>query len=100
MTMRIVLLNGRPFAYAQDYEAHTWPQPHLAHLPQGSRAIDSFIGWPSMIGRGHGQAYLRLLAARLCAEAASGHSDNAKIRVTAEVFMAFERKFRQEGCRG
>ena len=70
MTMRIVSFNGRPFAYAQDYEVHAWPQAHLAHLPQGSRAIDSFIGWPSMIGRGHGQAYLRLLAERLCAEGA------------------------------
>jgi aminoglycoside 6'-N-acetyltransferase len=70
MTMRIVSFGGRPFAYAQDYEVHAWPQPHLAHLPQGSRAIDSFVGWPSMIGRGHGQAYLRLLAERLCAEGA------------------------------
>jgi aminoglycoside 6'-N-acetyltransferase len=70
MAMRIVSFNGRPFAYAQDYEVHAWPQPHLAHLPQGSRAIDSFIGWASMIGRGHGQAYLRLLADRLCAKGA------------------------------
>lgn len=70
MTMRIVLFNGRPFAYAQDYEVHAWPQAHLAHLPQGSRAIDSFIGSPAMIRRGHGQAYLRLLAERLCAEGA------------------------------
>jgi aminoglycoside 6'-N-acetyltransferase len=37
-------------------------------LPKGSRAIDSFIGWPSMIGQGHGHAYLRLLAERLCSE--------------------------------
>jgi aminoglycoside 6'-N-acetyltransferase len=70
MSMRIISFDGRPFAYAQDYEVHAWPQPHLAHLPHGSRAIDSFIGWPSMIGRGHGQAYLRLLAERLCAEGA------------------------------
>jgi aminoglycoside 6'-N-acetyltransferase len=34
------------------------------------RAIDSFIGPPSMIGRGHGAAYLSLLAERLCAEGA------------------------------
>ena len=71
MMMRIVSLGERPFAYAQDYDVHSWPQPHLSHLPKGSRAIDSFIGWPSMIGRGHGHAYLRLLAARLCAEGAS-----------------------------
>jgi aminoglycoside 6'-N-acetyltransferase len=70
MTMRIVSFRGAPFAYVQDYEVHTWPQAHLAHLPQGSRATDSFIGRPSMIGRGHGQAYLRLLAERLCAEGA------------------------------
>ncbi len=71
MTMRIVSFRGRPFAYAQDYEVHAWPQAHLAHLPTGARAIDSFIGLPSMIGRGHGAAYLRLLAERLSAEGAA-----------------------------
>lgn len=70
MTMRIVSLQRRPFAYAQDYDVHSWPQRHLSRLPKGSRAIDSFIGWPSMVGRGHGQAYLRLLAERLCAAGA------------------------------
>jgi aminoglycoside 6'-N-acetyltransferase len=70
MMMRIVALHGRPFAYAQDYEVHAWPQPHFAHLPPGSRAIDSFIGEPDMIGRGHGAAYLRCLAERLKAEGA------------------------------
>jgi aminoglycoside 6'-N-acetyltransferase len=70
MSMHIVSFNGRPFAYAQDYEVHAWPQPHLGHLPQGARAIDSFIGWPSMTGCGHGQAYLRLLVERLCVEGA------------------------------
>ena len=70
MAMRIVSFNGRPFAYAQDYAVHAWPQPHLTHLPQGARAIDSFIGCPSMVGRGHGSAYLSLLAQRLCAEGA------------------------------
>lgn len=70
MAMRIVSFGGRPFAYAQDYEVHVWPQPHFAHLQHGSRAIDSFIGEPDMIGRGHGSAYLRLLAERLMAEGA------------------------------
>jgi aminoglycoside 6'-N-acetyltransferase len=70
MTMRIVSFQGRAFAYAQDYEVHAWPQTHFKPLPRGSRAIDSFIGWPSMIGRGHGPAYLSLLAQRLCAEGA------------------------------
>jgi aminoglycoside 6'-N-acetyltransferase len=70
MTMRIVSCEGRPFAYAQDYEVHAWPQPHLAALPKGARAIDTFIGEPEMIGHGHGSRYLRLLAERLIAEGA------------------------------
>jgi aminoglycoside 6'-N-acetyltransferase len=70
MVMRIVSLDGRPFAYAQDYAVHSWPQPHFADLPAGTRAIDTFIGEPDMIGRGHGGAYLRLLAEQLRAEGA------------------------------
>jgi aminoglycoside 6'-N-acetyltransferase len=70
MVMRIVSFASRPFAYAQDYPVHAWPQPHFAHLPKGSRAIDSFIGEPDLIGRGHGSIYLRLLAERLKAEGA------------------------------
>ena len=59
MTMRIVSYLGKPFAYAQDYEVHTWPQPHFEHLPPGSRAIDAFIGDPQLLGTGHGSAFLR-----------------------------------------
>ena len=70
MTMRIVSFRGQAFAYSQDYEVHSWPQAHLADLPWGSRAVDSFIGPPSMLGRGHGARYLRLLGERLWAEGA------------------------------
>jgi aminoglycoside 6'-N-acetyltransferase len=70
MTMRIVSFEGRAFAYAQDYEVHTWPQPHFMHLPPGARAIDSFIGESDMVGRGHGAGYLRLLAEHLIADGA------------------------------
>src|SRR5262249_32139764 len=66
----IVSFAGSPFAYAQDYAVHVWPQPHFAHLPVGARAIDAFIGEPDMIGRGHGAAFLRILALRLIAEGA------------------------------
>ena len=65
MTMLVVSYDGVPFAYAQHYEVHTWPQPHLSHLPAGSRAIDAFIGVPEMLGVGHGAAFLRLLALEL-----------------------------------
>jgi aminoglycoside 6'-N-acetyltransferase len=68
MAMRIVSCNGRPFAYAQDYDVHVWPQPHFNSLPAGSRAIDAFES--DMTGRGHGTAFLRLLAERLRREGA------------------------------
>jgi aminoglycoside 6'-N-acetyltransferase len=70
MQMELVLFKGRPFAYAQNYEVHAWPQSHLDHLLIGSRAIDTFIGGHTMIGRGHGAAYIRILALRLLAEGA------------------------------
>lgn len=68
MVMRIVSLNGTPFAYAQDYDVGSWPQPQFLDLPTGARAIDAFIGEPAMIGRGHGAAFLRLLAQQLINE--------------------------------
>jgi aminoglycoside 6'-N-acetyltransferase len=70
MVMQIVSFEGRPFAYAQHYAVHVWPQPHFSHLPLGARAIDAFIGEEDMIGRGHGSAFLKLLASQLSAEGA------------------------------
>jgi aminoglycoside 6'-N-acetyltransferase len=70
MRQWIVEHERRPFAYAQAYPAHAWPQPHLAHLPEGSAVIDAFIGEPAMLGRGHGSGFLRHLAKRLLAEGA------------------------------
>ena len=70
MAMRIVCLENQPFAYAQDYNVHSWPQPHFAGLPDGTRAIDAFIGEPDLIGRGHGSRFLRLLAEQLIREGA------------------------------
>jgi aminoglycoside 6'-N-acetyltransferase len=70
MVMSIVTHEGQPFAYAQHYAIDSWPQGHFAHLPKGARAIDSFIGAPDMLGRGHGSAYLALLARRLVDEGA------------------------------
>jgi aminoglycoside 6'-N-acetyltransferase len=70
MAMRIVSFDGRSFAYVQDYDVRSWPQPHLSQFPAGSRAIDAFIGRPDMIGCGHGSAFLRLLAKRLIEDGA------------------------------
>lgn len=62
--------NLRPFAYVQDYDVGSWPQAHLAHLPRGTRAVDTFIGEPDMVGQGHGSAFLRLVAQQLIAAGA------------------------------
>lgn len=70
MAQWIVSFEGRPFASAQAYQVHVWPQPHFAHLPPGSMAIDAFTGEPDMIGGGHGGAFLRRLAERLRAQGA------------------------------
>jgi aminoglycoside 6'-N-acetyltransferase len=71
MVMRIVSVAQRPFAYAQDYDVHAWEEAaHFAHLPRGARAIDTFIGEPDMIGRGHGSGFIRSLAERLLREGA------------------------------
>jgi aminoglycoside 6'-N-acetyltransferase len=71
MAMEIVLFDGVPFAYAQHYEVHSWPQAHFDSLLPGSWAIDAFIGEPTMLGRGHGSAFLQLLAERLRREGAA-----------------------------
>lgn len=65
MSMLIVSHAGEPFAYAQHYPVHAWPSPQFAHLPSGTRAIDTFIGKPAMLGQGHGTAFLRVLAQHL-----------------------------------
>lgn len=62
MTMLIVCHGGRPFAFAQHCDVHDWPEPIYAHLPPETRAIDAMIGEPDMLGRGHGSAFLRVLA--------------------------------------
>jgi aminoglycoside 6'-N-acetyltransferase len=76
---------GRPFAYAQDYDVHGWPNHPFAHLPPGSRGIDQYIGEPDMLDRGHGSAFVRAHVARLFADGAPAvgtdpHPDNGRAR--------------------
>lgn len=70
MITRIVSCDGKPFAYAQDYAVDDWPQEHFSRLKPRSRAIDTFIGDPETLGKGHGAAHLGRLAERLVAEGA------------------------------
>jgi aminoglycoside 6'-N-acetyltransferase len=67
MVIRMVSVHGRPFAYTRDYIVHAGPQPHFAHLPPTTRAIDAFVGESDMTSCGHGSAILRLLAKQLLA---------------------------------
>lgn len=63
--MRIVELDGRPFAYVQDYNAHHFNMPQYAALPRDSRAMDTFLGDPAYLGRGHAAGYLAQRIAEL-----------------------------------
>lgn len=70
MSQWIVSFDGTPFAYGQDYAVASWPQPHLDRLDRRTRVIDTFIGRPDFLGRGHGRTYLRLRAGQLLAAGA------------------------------
>ena len=79
--MRLVALAGQPFAYVQDYPAHHWPLPHYAAFPPGTRAVDTFLGDPAYLGRGHAARSLRqrctdLLAAGAAAVVIDPSPDN------------------------
>ncbi len=70
MRQWIVAAEGTPFAYVQAYPAHAWPQDHLKYLPEGTEAIDAFVGVPEMLGAGHGGRFLCAFAEMLIAEGA------------------------------
>jgi aminoglycoside 6'-N-acetyltransferase len=69
--MRLVVLDGHPFAYVQDYPAHHWPLPQYAGFPPGARGVDTFLGDPAYLGRGHAARYLRQRCGALLAEGAT-----------------------------
>ena len=58
MAQFIVMMDARPFAYLQCYRIGDW---HIGFGPQpdGTRGVDQFIADPSMVGRGHGSAFIR-----------------------------------------
>jgi aminoglycoside 6'-N-acetyltransferase len=82
-TCWIVALDGRPFAYAQDYDPHAWPGHHFEYLPLGSRGIDQSIGEADLLDQGHGSAFVRqhveqLFAAGVPAVGTDPHPDNGR----------------------
>ena len=59
MDQFIVAADDRPFAYLQCYDQMAWPENGLGTHPLGTRGIDQFIGDPTMLGHGHGSAFIR-----------------------------------------
>jgi aminoglycoside 6'-N-acetyltransferase len=83
LSMWMVEFRGQPFAYAQDYDPQDLPNHHLSYLPAGSRGIDQAIGDLTMVGQGHGGAFLRQYVKRLFAAGAPAigadpHPTNAR----------------------
>lgn len=60
----IMLLNGRPVGYLQVYDASPGGAGALAGQPPGTRGLDLFIGEQEALGKGHGPAFVRLIAER------------------------------------
>ncbi|MGR3493257.1 MAG: GNAT family N-acetyltransferase [Shimia sp.] len=71
ISQNLVLHDGTPFAYIQDYNAHAWDAPHYADLDPTARAIDTFLGDPAYLGKGHASSYLRQRADDLLADGAA-----------------------------
>jgi aminoglycoside 6'-N-acetyltransferase len=85
IAMWIVAHEGRPFAFAQDYDVHGWTPHPFSHLPPGARGVDQYIGEADMLDRGHGSAFVRAHCDRLFAAGAPAvgtdpHPDNRRAR--------------------
>lgn len=67
ITMQVVSLGARPFAYIHDHDARTFGMPQYADLPMGSRVISTFVGDNEFMGQGHSTGYIeaRLRALRM-----------------------------------
>ena len=70
MDQLIAAANGRPFGYLQCYDLMTWPDEAFGAQPQGTRAIDQFIGEPDMVNCGHGSAFIQVFVDGLLAAGA------------------------------
>jgi aminoglycoside 6'-N-acetyltransferase len=58
MEQFIVATDAGPFGYLQCYDLHAWPNAAFGPQPDGTRAIDQFIGIPEMVDRGHGSGFV------------------------------------------
>ena len=58
MEQFIVATEDGPFGYLQCYDLRAWPSVAFGPQPDGTRAIDQFIGKPEMVNRGHGSHFI------------------------------------------
>ena len=70
MEQFIVATEDGPFGYLQCYDLRAWPSLAFASQPDGTRAIDQFIGKPEMVGCGHGSGFIRQFIDELLADGA------------------------------
>ena len=66
MAQFIVAADGQEFAYLQCYNLSAWDSG-FGPQPDGTRGLDQFIGEASMLGCGHGSAFVRAFADGLLA---------------------------------
>ena len=58
MTMIVVGLINRPFAYLQEHDARSFAMPQFADLPRGARVMSTFVGDTDFMGQGHSVGYI------------------------------------------
>src|SRR5262245_37409455 len=61
----IVECDDVPIGYIQSWDPHAEADHPCRDQPLGTRGIDQFIGEPTLIGQGHGPAFIRLFVESL-----------------------------------
>ena len=56
--MMVVQLIDHPFAYIHDHDARAFDLPQFSDLPQGARAMATFVGDPDFLGQGHSAGFI------------------------------------------
>ena len=98
--MRLACHHGTPFAYIQDYNAHAFDAPQYADQPEDARAIDTFLGDPAFLGKGHGSGYIaaRIADLRCSYRVIVTDPDPANTRAIAAYARAGFRRHRITPC--
>lgn len=58
INMMVVNLIDHPFAYIHDHDARAFDLPQFSDLPQGARAMATFVGDTDFLGQGHSAGYI------------------------------------------